>query len=68
MAGLKEPQNQMEVEIKQILDQLKKDCEIVNAKNKDFTGLDGPGARECRKLTKKAFARITEIKKEYGNE
>ncbi len=64
---MREPQEQIEVEIKKILDQLEVDKKKIREKHSDFTGLDGPAAKVSRELTRKAFCKIAEIKKRLRN-
>lgn len=67
MSTMREPQDQIEIEIKKILDQLEADKKNIYEKYSDFTGLDGSAAKASRELTRKAFCRIAEIKKRQRN-
>ncbi len=55
----------MEKEIQIILEKLEADKNAVYEKYKEYEGLDGPAAKECRRLTWLAFKEIDRIHEKY---
>jgi hypothetical protein len=55
----------MEKEIKTIIEKLEADRKVVYEKYKDYEGLDGPAAKECRQLTREAFNEIDRVHEKY---